>query len=113
MRNAAWIAGASALWFAATMAQPEPDEVRVEAEPSVAAHEGRPVPTAVDTAVLANLNADPRIAGREIGVKANERNAITLSGEVSSEAEKTLAGRIAADTHAVTEVRNLLVVRSE
>jgi osmotically-inducible protein OsmY len=115
MRNAALLAGAATVLFGATAAraQPDHDQIRFAAEPSAAVHAGHPVAAAADTAVLAKLNADARFTHRQIDVRSDDRNVITLSGEVSSEAEKALAGRIAADTQAVTEVRNLLVVRSK
>jgi osmotically-inducible protein OsmY len=64
----------------------------------------------LETAVRANLDANARLAGRGIGVQTRG-NIVTLTGEVESVAEKELAGRIAADTPEVAEVRNRLLVR--
>ena len=90
------------------------NQITVEGDASAAAHGGNHVASpALDAAVLANLNTDARFAGRGINVSSNNRNVITLTGEVSSEADKALAGRIAAETHAVAEVRNRLVVRAQ
>jgi osmotically-inducible protein OsmY len=82
-------------------------------EASVAVHAGVPLAAAVDTAVSARLAADPRFAGRRIAVRSSSRNAVTLTGEVGSEVDKAVAGRIAADTDSVSEVRNRLVVRPD
>lgn len=76
-------------------------------------HAGAPLTPALDASVLAQIGADARLAERDIDVRVSSRNAVTLTGEVQSESEKVLAGRIAADTHPATEVRNRLVVRPE
>jgi osmotically-inducible protein OsmY len=80
------------------------NQVVVSADPASSAHAGDPLPVAADTAVRAKLKADARFAGREIDVRVNSRNVVTLTGEVASEAEKAIAGRIAAGTRAVTGV---------
>ena len=67
-------------------------------------------PTSLDALVRAELAQDPDLAAREIKVSART-NIVTLTGEVASEAERERAGRIAADTLAVAEVRNRLSVR--
>jgi len=85
----------------------------VSGDVSTTVHAGAPLPPAVDAAVLARIGADPLLAGREIDVRADERNAVTLTGEVASEPEKMHAGRVAAETPSVTEVRNRLEVRPQ
>jgi hyperosmotically inducible periplasmic protein len=62
--------------------------------------------------VRGNLYGQTQLAGQRIDVQTRG-NIVTLTGEVSSEAEKELAGRIAGDTREVSEVRNRLVVRGE
>lgn len=69
------------------------------------------LPIGAETLVRRKLEADPRFADRGIEVRANSRNAITLRGEVGTEAEKAIAGRLAAEAAPGTEVRNHLVVR--
>jgi osmotically-inducible protein OsmY len=66
----------------------------------------------IETSVRANLDANARLAGRGIGVQTRG-NIVTLTGEVESVADKELAGRIAADTREVAEVRNRLMVRTQ
>jgi osmotically-inducible protein OsmY len=66
----------------------------------------------LEAAVRGNLAREPSLVGRNIQVQTRS-NIITLTGEVSSQADKDLAGRIAADTRDVTEVRNRIVVRGE
>jgi osmotically-inducible protein OsmY len=68
--------------------------------------------TSLSAAVLANLHASRTFAGRGIEVETTKDNVVRLTGEVSSEGEKALAGKIAADTAAAVEVRNELVVES-
>lgn len=76
-------------------------------------HAGAPLEPAVDSAVMVRLAADPRFAEHDIDARADDRNAVTLTGRVLSEGERTLAGRIAAETAGVTEVRNRLVVQPQ
>jgi hyperosmotically inducible periplasmic protein len=64
----------------------------------------------LETDVRANLDANARLSGQGIGIQTRG-NIVTLTGEVSSVADKELAGRIATDTREVAEVRNRLVVR--
>jgi osmotically-inducible protein OsmY len=89
------------------------NRVIVTREVSEVLHAGAPLPPALDSAVLARLGADAQLADRDIDVRLGARNAVVLSGQVESEAERVLAGRIAAETPSVTEVRNRLDVRPE
>lgn len=66
----------------------------------------------LEAAVRSNLAREPRLVGRNIQVQTRT-NIVTLTGEVDSQADKDLAGRIAADTRDVSEVRNRIVVRGE
>ena len=86
------------------------NQIVVGSDVSAAAHAGHPLPGAVDAAVQARLDTDERFAGSDIEVRASGDHVVTLTGEVPSEAERALAGRIALDTESVTEVRNRLVV---
>ncbi len=86
------------------------NEIVVGADVSAAAHAGHPLPGAVDAAVQARLAADERFAGSDIEVESSGNNVVTLTGKVPSEADRALAGQIAADTQAVSAVRNRLVV---
>lgn len=65
----------------------------------------------LEAAVRSGLALEPRL-GRNIDVQTRS-NIVTLTGEVSSQADKDLAGRIAADTRDVAEVRNRIVVRGQ
>jgi hyperosmotically inducible periplasmic protein len=65
-----------------------------------------------EAAVTQSLRADARLAQRDIDVRARN-DVVTLTGEVTSVAEKETAGRIAAEAAAGTEVRNRLVVSSK
>lgn len=89
------------------------NRIIVTPEVSAALHAGAPLPPALDSAVLARLGVDAELADRDIDVRLGDRNAVILSGEVRSEAERLRAGRIAAETPSVTEVRNRLDVRPE
>jgi osmotically-inducible protein OsmY len=71
-----------------------------------------PSDASLSAAVRANLDASGTLEGREIEVESTTDNVVRLSGEVSSEAEKALAGKLAEDTDAVAEVRNELVVKT-
>lgn len=70
-------------------------------------------PASLGAEVRANIDASGLLAGRGIDVETTKNNVVRLTGEVSSEAEKALAGKIAADTRAVADVRNELVVKTE
>lgn len=65
-----------------------------------------------EAAISSRLHADTRLAQRDIDVRTRN-DTVTLTGEVTSVAEKEAAGRIAAEAAAGAEVRNRLVVRSE
>jgi len=82
----------------------------VTGEVSESVHAGAPLAPALDATVHARLQADARLGGSDIDVRVDSRKAVTLRGEVDSELDKAIAGRIAADTPSVTEVRNRLVV---
>lgn len=86
--------------------------VRDESEGSIGAS-GEGASVSLRAAVRANLDASGTFAGRGIDVETRNHNVVRLTGVVSSEAEKALAGKIAADTEAVAEVRNDLVVMIE
>ena len=85
----------------------------VSGDVSTTIHAGAPLPAAADAAVLMRLAADPLLAHRKIEARADERNAVTLTGEVASEAERIHAGRIAAEIPQVSEVKNRLEVEPQ
>ncbi len=64
-----------------------------------------------EAAIRQSLHADARLAQRDIDVHTRN-DVVTLTGDVTSVAEKESAGRIAAQAAAGAEVRNRLVVRS-
>lgn len=64
----------------------------------------------ITTAVKAKLIEDKTTGGLSINVDTLN-GAVALSGFAKSQAEKDQAGRIAANTKGVKEVRNNLVVR--
>ena len=64
----------------------------------------------ITTAVKAKLIEDKRTGGLSINVDTLN-GTVALSGFAKSQAEKDQAGRIAASTRRVREVRNNLVVR--
>ncbi|MDB5957395.1 BON domain-containing protein [Ramlibacter sp.] len=65
---------------------------------------------AITTAVKAKLIEDKSTGGLSINVDTLN-GTVALSGFAKSQFEKDQAGRIAADTRGVREVRNNLVVR--
>jgi hyperosmotically inducible periplasmic protein len=65
---------------------------------------------AITTSVKAKLIEDKTTGGLSINVDTLN-GAVALSGFAKSQAEKDQAGRIAASTKGVREVRNNLVVR--
>ena len=65
---------------------------------------------AITTAVKAKLIEDKSTGGMSINVDTLN-GAVALSGFAKSQNEKDMAGRIAATTKGVREVRNNLVVR--
>jgi osmotically-inducible protein OsmY len=65
-----------------------------------------------ETAISSRLRADARLAQRDIEVRTRN-DVVTLTGDVTSVAEKETAGRIAAEAAGGAEVRNRLVVRSK
>jgi osmotically-inducible protein OsmY len=81
---------------------------------AVAAAETNRAETAdsLEAEIHSNLLANPQLAGHNIAVQTRG-NIVTLTGEVSTESDKELAGRIAADTREISEVRNRLVVRGQ
>jgi osmotically-inducible protein OsmY len=89
------------------------NEIVVSSDVSAAAHAGNPLPDGLDIAVLTRLATDERLAGSDISdieVQSSANHVVTLTGEVPTDAERELAGRIAAETNSVSEVRNQLVV---
>src|SRR5262245_17884190 len=86
------------------------NEIVVSPDVSAAAHAGLPLPGAVDAAVQARLANDGRLEDSAIEVRSTDDNVVTLIGEVRTEAEKALAGRIAAETRSVAAVDNQLVI---
>ena len=64
----------------------------------------------ITTAVKAKLIEDKSTGGLSINVDTLN-GAVQLSGFAKSQAEKDAAGRIAANTRGVKEVRNNLIVR--
>jgi hyperosmotically inducible protein len=86
------------------------NEIVVSYDVSAAAHAGLPLRGGVDAAVQARLANDGRLTDSEIEVRSSDSNVVTLTGEVPTEAEKALAGRIAAETRSVSAVDNQLVV---
>jgi hyperosmotically inducible periplasmic protein len=86
------------------------NEIVVSYDVSAAAHAGLPLPGAVDAAVQARLANEVRLADSDIEVRSSDNNVVTLTGEVATEAEKAIAGRIAAETRSVSAVDNQLVV---
>lgn len=83
----------------------DPNSASIAAQEKAAGH-------TLATDVRANLSANPRLATQRIDVQTRG-NIVTLTGEVSSVADKELAARIATDTREVAEVRNRLVVRGD
>ena len=65
---------------------------------------------AISTAVKAKLLEDKSTGGMSINVDTLN-DTVALSGFAKSQTEKDMAGRIAANTKGVREVRNNLVVR--
>jgi hyperosmotically inducible protein len=59
--------------------------------------------------VKAALNLSKRVKGFDVGVTTSE-GVVTLSGQVTSEDVKSLAGEIARDTSGVSDVNNLIEV---
>ncbi|HET7570263.1 MAG TPA: BON domain-containing protein [Gammaproteobacteria bacterium] len=66
--------------------------------------------TAITAAVKSKLLANSSTSGMDIHVETNH-GVVTLSGTVRSDAEKTLAERIARNTDGVTDVTNNLKVQ--
>ncbi|HZF29129.1 MAG TPA: BON domain-containing protein [Gammaproteobacteria bacterium] len=67
------------------------------------------VDLSLEAAVRANLRSEPRLAAAGIDV-TTRTNIVTLTGVVASNDDRELAGRLAAQTHEVAEVRNRLAV---
>jgi osmotically-inducible protein OsmY len=65
---------------------------------------------AITTAVKAKLIEDKTTGGLSINVDTLN-GTVALSGFAKSQTEKDMAGRIAANTKGVREVRNKLIVR--
>ena len=63
----------------------------------------------LEAAVRASLRSEPRLAAAGIDVMTRS-NIVTLTGVVASNDDRELAGRLAARTHEVAEVRNRLAV---
>lgn len=61
-------------------------------------------------AVKSNIDASGSLAQRGIHVEQTKQGTVRLSGEVASKAEKQLAGHVAANTRAVADVDNDIVV---
>lgn len=77
-----------------------------------------PAPTRLTTsasarAVLAALQAEPRLAGVPVDALAVARGVVELRGWVPSRATRTLAGRTALATPGIESVINSLLVRGE
>jgi hypothetical protein len=64
-------------------------------------------------AVLAALQAEPRLAGIPVDALAVARGVVELRGWVPSRAARTLAGRTALATPGIESVINSLLVRGE
>ncbi|HET6654634.1 MAG TPA: BON domain-containing protein [Gammaproteobacteria bacterium] len=67
--------------------------------------------TAITAAVKSKLLANSSTSGMDIHVETNS-GVVTLSGTVTTDAEKNLAERIARNTNGVTDVTNNLKVKS-
>ena len=65
--------------------------------------------SSLEAAVQQNLRSDPRLHSGTVDVMTRS-NIVTLTGVVRSNEEKELAGRLAAQTRDVAEVRNRLAV---
>jgi len=77
-----------------------------------------PAPTRLTTsasarAVLAALQAEPRLAGIPVDALPVARGVVELRGWVPSRAARTLAGRTALATPGIESVINSLLVRGE
>lgn len=68
--------------------------------------------SAITAAVKSKLLANSSTSGMDIHVETNH-GVVTLSGTVSSDAEKELAERIARNTDGVTDVTNNLNVKGD
>ena len=91
------------------------NEIVVNAAAATEHEAGKPVGTAhatLDATVGASIAAEKKLADHEIGVRA-DASAVTLTGEVSTQAEKDLAGQIAAKTAGVATVHNKIVVHAD
>ena len=62
-------------------------------------------------AVRAKLDVTPQLAGHVIRVKSLDGETIRLSGIVQSDAQRSTAGRVAADVPGVRSVVNSLFLR--
>ncbi|HET6655913.1 MAG TPA: BON domain-containing protein [Gammaproteobacteria bacterium] len=67
--------------------------------------------TAITAAVKSKLLANSSTSGMDIHVETNH-GVVTLSGTVTTDAEKSLAERIARNTNGVTDVTNNIEVKS-
>lgn len=66
----------------------------------------------IQSTVATQLRSDPALAGHSIVVEANDlTNTVTLTGEVTTEAEKERASQVAAAAFPAGQVRNRLEVR--
>lgn len=70
-------------------------------------------PAAVARAVKAAIESQPDLAGLGIDSLPVSAGAVELRGWVTSRAERTLAGRVAADVGGVDTVINSILVRGE
>lgn len=77
--------------------------------PSFSALKSAPEDVVTTGKVKASFGMSKRLAGFDIDV-TTEGGIVTLTGQVSSESQKTLAGEIARDTQGVTEVKNDIAV---
>jgi osmotically-inducible protein OsmY len=73
----------------------------------------RLTPSASASAVLAALQAEPRLAGIPVEALAVARGVVELRGWVPSRAARTVAGRTALATPGIESVINSLLVRGE
>jgi hypothetical protein len=90
-----------------------PERVRRIAERLKEQEPTRLTASASARAVQVALNADPRLAGLPIEVRAVSRGAVELRGWVPSRSTRTAAGRAALGVPGIDSVINSLLVRGE
>src|SRR5689334_19059665 len=91
--------------------EPEPVHRGRPAAPGTLAHQAHHL--RVGRAVLAALQAEPRLAGIPVEALPVARGVVELRGWVPTRAARTLAGRTALATPGIESVINSLLVRGE